>query len=124
MDPGTHLSGSTVHPQTCIVMSATRTPVPLFLEGVGRQRFPLAAAYLDHRAKAGGRAGLYALGEKDGTVGRHSTPTSGTRSAQGQGGLEGDGAPAVAQGPSATARAWNGHPGFRSREKALDGVEA
>ena len=33
-------------------------------------------------------------------------------------GLEGDGAPAVPQGPSATARAWNGHPGFRISEKA------
>ena len=45
------------------------------------------------------------------------------RSAQGSGGLEGDGAPAVPQGPSATARAWNGHPGFRSREKASEGLE-
>jgi len=31
--------------------------------------------------------------------------------------------PAVPQGPSATARAWNGHPGFRVREKASDSVD-
>ena len=36
----------------------------LFLEGVGRQRFPLATACLDDRAKAGDRAGLYALGAR------------------------------------------------------------
>jgi len=30
--------------------------------------------------------------------------------------------PAVPQGPSATARAWNGHPGFRFGEKAQESM--